>query len=137
MSEENVETAKKLIATLADREGEIEAILPYFDPGVRWTTAEDEPDHQTYEGHDGIRGLFAAWSDLWEAGFETAAEPQGFHAKDQHVVVPVRARVRGRSSGVDVEINETYWSTFREGKMVRVHEFRTKEEGLRAAELSE
>jgi hypothetical protein len=50
--------------------------------------------------------------------------------------MPVRVDVRGRTSGAQVEINETYLFEFTEGKVKRVREFRTKEEALDAAGFS-
>ena len=102
-----------------------------------WTTAEDEPDHQTYEGHDGVRRLFSVWNELWETGFEAAFEYEEPRTAGADVIVPVRVKVRGLSSGVEVEINETYMFEFADGKIVRVREFRTKQEALEIAGLSE
>lgn len=135
MSDQNVELTKDLVGSFANRG--VEAVLPFFDPAVEWTTAEDEPDHQTYKGLDGIRRLYAHWSELWESGFETDFEPEEFMAADECVIVPVRVEVRGRSSGVEVEIQETYVFTFAAGKVVRVREFRTKTEALTTLGLAE
>lgn len=135
MSQENEEITRRLLASFAGRD--IEAALSFFDPEVEWTTATDEPDHQTYVGLAGIRKLYSAWSDLWEAGFEAAFETGEFRTNDAHVIVPVRVQVRGRGSGAEVEIHESYWFTFANGKIARVREFRTQEEALEAAGLSE
>jgi ketosteroid isomerase-like protein len=135
MSAENVELARKLLGSFADRG--VEGVLPFFDPAVEWTTAEDEPDQQTYQGLDGIRRLYAQWSELWESGFETDVEPEEFRAAEDCVIVPVRVQVRGRSSGVEVEIQETYVFTFAAGKIVRVREFRKKTEAFTALGLAE
>jgi ketosteroid isomerase-like protein len=135
MSEENVEVAKKVVSAFADRD--MDAVLSFMDSEVTWTTADDEPDHQTYEGHEGVRRLYAVWSELWEAGFEAAFEMEEPQATGADVIIPVRVQVRGRGSGAEVEINETYVFTFAAGEIVRVREFRTKQQALEAAGLSE
>jgi hypothetical protein len=53
------------------------------------------------------------------------------------VVVPVRVRVKGRQSGVELEAEETYVYELRGNKVVRVREYRTKREALEALGLSE
>jgi ketosteroid isomerase-like protein len=135
MSQENVEVIRSGLGSFMS--GEVEAALSIFDADVEWHTAADEPDTQVYRGHDGVRRLVEAWGDLWEAGFEATAEPQEFIDAGAQVIVPVLAHTRGRGSGVEVEIEETYLFTFSGDKVIRVHEFRTKQEALEAAELAE
>lgn len=135
MSQKNVEIVRRSFGSFTS--GDVEAALSIFDADVEWRTAADEPDTQVYRGHDGVRRLVEAWGELWEAGFEATAEPQEFIDAGAHVIVPVVARTRGRGSGVEVEIRETYLFTFSGDKVIRVHEFRTKQEALEAADLSE
>ncbi len=126
------ELTTRLLAAFSG--GEIEEVLTFFSPEVRWTTATDEPDHQTYEGRDGVRKLHSAWSDLWESGFEADIRPASFTVHGTHVVVPVRVEVRGRGSGVEVEVEETYVFSFAGEEIARVREFRTEAEALAALE---
>jgi ketosteroid isomerase-like protein len=135
MSQENVEIARRIIESFTS--GDVEAALSSFDADVEWHTAVDEPDAQVYRGHDGVRRLFEAWGELWEAGFEATAEPQEFIDAGAQVIVPVVAHTRGRASGVEIEIRETYLLTFSGDKVIRVREFRTKRDALEAAGLSE
>jgi hypothetical protein len=51
------------------------------------------------------------------------------------VVVPWRGRLRGKASGIEVEVSETYAVLLREGKIVRVEEHRTREQALEAVRL--
>jgi hypothetical protein len=48
------------------------------------------------------------------------------------VLVPWRAHLAGRGSGVDVEVAETYAVLVREGVIRRVEEYRTTEAALEA-----
>jgi ketosteroid isomerase-like protein len=47
-------------------------------------------------------------------------------------VVPWTARLRGRSSGIPVDVSETYAVRVQDGRIVRVDEYRTKEEAIEA-----
>ena len=48
------------------------------------------------------------------------------------VVVPWTARLRGRSSGIEVDVSETYAVRVEDGRIVRVDEYRTTEEAIEA-----
>ena len=144
MSREKVEVVRKVIEAFAS--GRPEDALTMFDPEVQWQTAADEPDATTpYHGLTGIQELWATWGDIWAEGFERVAL-EAFEAAvrrgevinaDPHVIVPLMPRLRGRASGAEVEVPETYVLTFREGKIIRVAEYRTKQEALEAVGLRE
>jgi hypothetical protein len=48
------------------------------------------------------------------------------------VVVPWKARLRGRASGIEVEVSETYAVRVEDALIVRVHEYRTSDEAIEA-----
>jgi ketosteroid isomerase-like protein len=135
MSRENVELVRRSIEAFKRRD--ISASLKAFSPDVEWRTAEDEPDPHTYRGLDGLMALIADWAQMWEDNFFEAAEPQEFIDAGDFVIVPVRAVVRGKGSGVQVEILETYLFRVANGKVAEVREFRTREQALEAAGLRE
>jgi ketosteroid isomerase-like protein len=135
MSQENVEIVRRMYEHF-NRTGELN--LELYDPAIEWTTAEDEPDHQTYRGLQGVRQLLNNLLELWESGFQI--EPGEIVAAGDVVVVPTKVKVRGRGSGVELVAEETFLLTFREGRVIRVirvREFRTPEQALEAAGLSE
>jgi ketosteroid isomerase-like protein len=132
MSQENVEIVRRTTeAVIRGDDDFVEA----FDADVEWTTAADEPDPQTYRGIEGVRSLVRVLLDeLWERDFEVLSIE--FIDADPHVVVPVRARVKARQSGVELEAEETYVYELRGNKIVRVSEYRTKREALEPLGLS-
>jgi ketosteroid isomerase-like protein len=76
------------------------------------------------------------FDELWERdSFEILSIE--FIEAGQFVVVPIRARVKARQSGVELETDETYVYELAEGTVVRVREYRTKQEGLEAVGLAE
>ena len=94
--------------------GDLDAFLEAHDPEVEWRTAADEPNPVTYRGFDDVM-VFEGFIDLGD-----------------WVVVPWAARLRGRRSGIPVDVKETYAVRVEDGRIVRVDEYRTKEEAIEA-----
>jgi ketosteroid isomerase-like protein len=59
VSQENVEVVRKALE--AFEQGGLDATLPFYDREVTWEEAEDEPEAETYQGHDGLRALVGKW----------------------------------------------------------------------------
>jgi ketosteroid isomerase-like protein len=136
MSQENVERVRQAIE--AFREGRLQEALLLYHSDVEWHTAVDEPDaHQPYRGLLGLAQLLQTWQDIWQEGFAHAAQFDEFIDADPHVIVPMRARLRGRSSGAEVDVPETWVFTFRGEKVAEVREYRTIGEALEAVDLPE
>jgi ketosteroid isomerase-like protein len=53
MSQENVEIVRKAFDAFA--RGGIDPALPFFHPGIEWTSDAYAFEPQTYSGHDGMR----------------------------------------------------------------------------------
>ena len=105
------------------------------DLNVRWTTADDEPDPQTYVGHEGVRQLITSLLDIWKQGFTMKARE--FIDLGDVVVVPFTSHVQARGSGVALDADETHVFTVHDGKIVRVREYRTKDAALQALGMRE
>ena len=133
MSQASVEIAK--LSVDAWNRGDMDEVFALLDPHVCWTTAADEPDPQTYVGHEGVRQLIASLFDIWDEGFTLKA--QEFIDLGDVVVVPFTAHVAGRGCGVALEAEETHVLTIHDSKIVRVREYRTRDEALKAVGLSE
>jgi ketosteroid isomerase-like protein len=112
--------------------GDLDAFLAAVDPDIEWRTAADEPNPQTYQGHDGLKRFAAEIAEAWEGRFDDVMEFDDLVDLGDWVVVPWTARLRGRRSGVEVEVNETYAVGVEEGRIVRVDEFRTRQEAIDA-----
>jgi uncharacterized protein len=135
MSQENVDLVRGMFDAFGRRD--IAAALEAYSPQIEWTTASDEPDSRTLRGLEGLRTMVDGWLQTWEENLFSAAEPQEFIGAGDHVVVPVRALVRGKASGVPVKILETYDFRIEDGKVVEVREYRTKEQALEALGLAD
>jgi ketosteroid isomerase-like protein len=127
---ENLDVVRRSFQALA--RGDFEAAFAEHAPDTEWRTASDEPDSQTYRGIEGLRRLVASLAEPWEDRFERSVELESFISRGPWVVVPWRARLHGRGSGLEIEVFETYAVLVRAGKIVRVDEYRTTEEALEA-----
>jgi len=127
---ENLDVVRRSFQALA--RGDFEAAFAEHAPDTEWRTASDEPDSETYRGIEGLRRLVASLSEPWEDRFERSVELESFISRGPWVVVPWRARLHGRGSGLEIEVFETYAVLVRAGKIVRVDEYRTTEEALEA-----
>jgi uncharacterized protein len=128
LSAENVEMVRRSMQAFA--RGDLDAFLAALDPDTEWHTAADEPGPETYRGHDGVRRFAAEIGDVWEGRFDDVMKFEDFVDLDDWVVVPWTARLRGRGSGVEVDVNETYAVRVEEGRIVRIDEYRTRQEAI-------
>jgi uncharacterized protein len=135
MSQENVEVVRRSFEAFA--RGDFDTAFAAHDPSTEWRTAADEPDQQTYRGIAGLRNFVGSLTDTWEGRFANVMEFDGFIDRGDWVVVPWSAQLRGKGSGVSVQVSETYAVLVQEGKIVRVEEHRSKEQALEAVGLSQ
>ena len=122
MSRENVEIVRRSLEAFG--RGDFDTAFAAHDSDTVWCTAADEPDRQSYRGIAGLRRFVTSVDELWEDRFAGVMEFEDFIDRGDWVIVPWTARLRGRSSGITVDVSETYAVQVREGKIVRVDEYR-------------
>ena len=133
MSRENVETVRSGFEVLA-RDG-LEAMLELVDPEFETTTPpEFTVEPSTYRGHDGLRRYFESFYEVME---EVRFEPEEFIPVGEQVVVPVRLVARGRGTGIEADQRLVMVCTLREGKILRMDPYATREEALAATSRRE
>jgi ketosteroid isomerase-like protein len=130
MSQRNVEVVRRSFEAFAA--GDFDTAFAAHDSSTEWQTADDEPDAQTYRGISGLRRFVASMAELWHDRFERTQRFEEFIDCGDWVVVPWSGRLHGRGSGIEVEVSETYAVRLREGRIVRVEEYRTREQALEA-----
>jgi ketosteroid isomerase-like protein len=129
MSEENVELVKATYAAY-DR-GDLEAVAADLHPDV---LACAHPIGEEYEGREGFLRFIANWTDQFE-DFQQIAEE--FTDAGDRVIVRLRQKGRGKSSGVPVEAHFWLVHLLDDGKNRRVELFDDEARALEAAGLSE
>jgi len=129
VSQNNVELVRRVFDASARRD--VATILSLYDPGVEWEAAHGLLMSGRYHGHEGLRRFWREWYGIWQNVEDTLEE---LIDAGEHVISVVKNRGRGRASGADVEWTQYALWTIRDGKVVRVLWFRTREEAFEAAE---
>ena len=130
MSQRNVDLVRDSLEAFG--RGEFDTAFDSFDPEIEWTTAEDEPDSQTYVGIPAVRRFVEHLADPWADRFGPAIEFGDLIDRGDWVVAPWTGRVHGYGSGIEIDISETYAVLVRDGRIARVVEYRTVDEALDA-----
>jgi ketosteroid isomerase-like protein len=131
MSRENVEIVRGVMAYQSGADDEA-WLVENFDPAVEWDMTHRSFDPHVYRGYEGILQWYEQLAETWA---EWTSEPEEFIDAGEHVVVLVRARGRGRTSGVEVEEDTASLFTLRDGRIVRLKVYRDRDEALRDAGL--
>jgi ketosteroid isomerase-like protein len=133
MSQANVEVVRRVHDAATRRDAE--TVLALYDADVELDVSRVQVVGQsTYRGHDGLRRFFGEWHEAWESidySFEELID-----AGDEVISVVTR-RARGRLSGADVKWPLALVWTLREGRVVRLAWFPTREAAFGAVGLNE
>jgi ketosteroid isomerase-like protein len=135
MSQETIEIVRRSFEAFA--RGDFDAAFSAYDASIKWRTAADEPDQRTYRGIEEVGDFVGSLADPWADRFEGVMEFEAMIDGGNFVVVPWRARVQGRGSGIGVDLRETYVVHVLGGKIVGVEEYRSTEQALEAVGLSQ
>jgi ketosteroid isomerase-like protein len=130
MSRRNVEAMKEGIARF-NRGGEDDAVLDgLYDADAVFHSRQDEPDTGVYRGREAIRGMMRMWRDtLGSYRFDI---DEYIDAGDT-LILPGWITVRVRGSTSDIREPYAWVARMRDGKVLEIHEYRSREEALRAA----
>jgi ketosteroid isomerase-like protein len=100
MSEAEVQVVAR--AGQAYTERGVDGLLEFAHPEIEWRTRSDLPDSDLYEGHDGVRRLYARFEeDLDEMYYEPE---ELIDAGDARVVMVLRWGGAGKASGAQAEV---------------------------------
>ena len=129
MSQANVDVVRTMVE--AFNRGDLAAVTAAFAEDCRVDEPPEMPDQPAggYRGRDGVGEWMMNLRDLLGIRFE----PIGLEARGDVVVSELVGRGLGQASGAPVE-----WTTFvvievRDGKIVRVRAFLSREQALAAA----
>ena len=133
MSQENVEIMRRHWE--AWEQGNLDAVFALYDPAVVWVSHTGPIEmRRTYVGHDGVRQSFREFLEPFE-NVENHAET--FIDAGDSVIVGWQISGRGKTSEAPVSVYGWSIHTLRNGLLIRVDLFDTKNEALEAMGLSE
>jgi ketosteroid isomerase-like protein len=101
MSRENVEIVRKVIE--AHDRGDFDTVFAAYDPRIEWRLAETMAVSDfgaLYRGHEGVRAFWRQWFAAWQT---VSFEYEEFIDAGQSVVTILSQRMRGRTSGIELE----------------------------------
>lgn len=140
MSDENVDLVRRMYEvingvgrtsdTFVDPETLDPELWARLDPAFELHERPDLPDHKIYRGRDESK---AFWRKTQEVFSEVRWEPKQFLDLGHAVLVETRIVATGRGSDVAIEVDETDVVWFRDGRIVRLQAFPTREEAISAA----
>lgn len=114
-------------------EGDIESLLRLTDETIEITQPAQLPGvNRRQYGHAGVRESFGIWPEQW-ADFRV--EIVRTAEVDDRVLVTTIQRGRGKSSGVEVEMQFAFVFTLRDGRIVEWRIFVTEADALKAIGL--
>ncbi len=126
------ESLNLILAGFAAYERGDDAVLrELFAPDVEVHADREVLNSGTFHGWDGWKRWTAQWEEAWE---RMSYEPLDHFDFGEHLtVVPVRQRLTGRGSGVEVVAENAFLFEVRDGKCTRVHLYPDTERALEAA----
>ena len=128
MSPEDLETVRRAYDAFAG--GDLETLTTFLAPDIEWRTTPEVPFMGNYSGLDEfMRGM-----DEWTSAFDdVTTEIEEMIDAGENVIVHHRMRGRGRDSGVEVDLAIFQVVAVRDGQLVRMHDFGTRDDALEAA----
>ncbi len=129
---EKVEVVRRIYDAAARRDSE--TVLALYDPDVELDATRLHivgTAGGKRRGHQGLREFFRVWNEAWE-NVDYQLDDL-IDAGGDRVVSVVTRHGRGRASGAEVEIQVALLWTVRDGKVIEVVWFPTREEALEAA----
>ena len=115
--------------------GDWQPMFDVYDPQMEWGWSDEFPDlGGVYRDPADPNPRLRAWLSEWE---RWRAEPDEFIEIGDHVVVLARYIGRGRGSGVEIHQEGAHVFQLRDGKVIRLEIFASRERALeyvRAAE---
>jgi uncharacterized protein len=134
MSEENVEILRRGFELFQD--GRIDEWVQTLDTDIEWDiSAHPLPDFpNTGSGRDAFVGHMGNYLSGWN-DYETSIKELIDRGDDVVAIMHERARMRGSDMTLDRDLPNVW--TVRDGRAVRFRVFKTRDQALEAAGLSE
>jgi ketosteroid isomerase-like protein len=115
--------------------GDIEGMVALYTEDCEWDWSHfaDWPEQQIYRGHEGLRKAYEDFIKAWQQFEVQPAEI--LDAGEDRLFIRCHMRVKGKTSGADIEATWAQVAEIRQGKGARVVNFSAIDEALEAAGL--
>ncbi len=128
---ENVAIVRRAWEAYISRDNE--AALALYDPEVELDfTGGAVPIYGRYKGLEGVREFFRDWLVIWQ---DYGSEIEELIDAGDEVIALMHEWGRGRQSGVPVDFRQVHVWTLRDGKLLRLRVYDTREEALAAVDV--
>ena len=127
MSRGNVEIARRMYDAYA--QGDFDATFSCLDPEIEFSQPVGEPGAGIYHGHAGVRQAMTRWAGAWD---DYRVQIEGLVDLGEHVLARTRHHGRGKSSGLEVELQIFQLLTLRDNRIVRMRMYYDEAEALAA-----
>jgi ketosteroid isomerase-like protein len=132
VSRENVELFRRTVEAYNARD--IDAFIALFDPDVEFHSSFAGVG-AVYRGHEGLRKWHRDLEETW--GGDIRTEPEAFFDLGDYTLTLSVLRGRGRHSGVEVDTADVLVARWRDGRIVYMRSYASKEEALNDLNVSE
>jgi ketosteroid isomerase-like protein len=134
MSQENLKVVRRGFQAFADRG--FDAMAEFWDPDIVWRAAEGAIDDVgEMHGQVAVRRYMEDWIDTFDDYSVVVEELRD--VGDDRVLSIQRVKGRAKLSGAETVLRYAVVSTVRDGKVVRVREYLSVEDALKAVGLEE
>ena len=132
MSQENVEIVRAVYDEWG--RGNFRAGLDLYDSLVLYIPLPEFPHAGRYLGTNSVREFMLAWMEAWN---DLTMAAEDLIEAENSVVAAVRQRGAGRESGTPIDLRYFAVWTFRGRAVIRLEDFRERQEALEAVGLRE
>jgi ketosteroid isomerase-like protein len=132
MSVRNVELHRRAFSAINARD--VKAVVALSDPQVEAISIATVPGGAVYRGHTGLRRYLRDIDEAWEAW---RVEPEAFFDLGAETLAFYVYRGRGRRSGAEVALPTAQLARWRDGLLVYLKSYASREEALAELRLSE
>jgi ketosteroid isomerase-like protein len=132
MSEENIETARRMLRLIEERDEQ--GFVECFDPSCEFLLPRNLLEGGSYRGSEGIRQALADVYATWE---EVRFEIDDIRTAGSQVVVLCRTTNIGKGGAPPITYPTAYFYEMRDGQIVYFRPYQTLDEALEAAGLSD
>ncbi|HKP21820.1 MAG TPA: nuclear transport factor 2 family protein [Thermoleophilaceae bacterium] len=128
MTPEDLDTVRRAYDAFA--RGDMRALQELLSADIEWRTTPDVPFLGNYRGIDQFLAAMNEWTEPFD---EMTTDVEEIIDAGGCAIVRHRMRGRGTDSGVETDLVLWQVVTVENGRLVRMHDFATREDALAAA----